>query len=1114
MKKSAKVIVTSAMTMAMCASLIAGGTLALFTAQSDVNIVITSGNLDVKASVTEMWTATSTKDENYEWKSANKAGEVFEGNFGDDNLGVAKYEAGKLSLEQLVPGEAVKFTLSIANDSTVAIKYQIRTQATSDRGGLFQYLKFEFDGDEMTKTASTAMPSSTTYGTLAPSDKTKDAKIVISLPYNVGNEAQNLSCELMISVLAIQGNANFDEVPAEQLPDSEGSATVPEGNQSPVELETNNHLVKVTVPAEDIETGKNLTLEVKRADEAEAKFGITVAEGTAFYYDISVDGAKVTAESGQPFTVKIYVGKGLKTVQVYHWNETEEKKDYIKVTDYDEDGFITFKTESFSPFAIVAYDSIVPDVAPEATAAAKTEAVQKALEKAKDEDIVFLPAGEYALDGLSDNNGALKVGEGVTLRGEAGTTFTSSADGRGKIVLAAEGATVENLTFTTSKNSNTDFAFLSVTSSNVVIKNCTFEGKYNPGEGVYASKDDEVSRAIVMNAGSTGYLIEGNTFKNLRQAAYLEGGGTVKNNTLTETRGFIATCDYKVTFEGNVFNNNPEEIAIIKNVEAKNIYNITDALKISQDNYGALVDLQVLGVKVRGTTIEATGFEPNGITPSAAFVNALTYVNGLENNTTPLTIELLGEDTTYEASANGQFVLNANNVHIVGAGAANTTIDGKETNVDGYGAFVLGGNNCSLEGVTVKTASTDANVAALKVGSTMSSPADSDTINVLENVTLRNLVIEGNLGHGLNMHGVKGATVENITINKYGKCGISFAMATEVRLANVTTTQKGGWADIGFMYGTKDASKPDNTYAYKTHSDVTVDFASCTFQNGAIYSERPAENDGDDLTDIIRNIDGTQITNGMSVTDALGTEAGAESALVMTVAPAESKDKEDKDIAGTWALSRQATFNAANEKTFGDALGFANSTSGQVTVNGSGEVDTEKASDMPEDGNGGKDWGMNVDANADLIIDGGESGMSIEIGHTAFNNPSVGKLEGISSGKIVFKNVDFKAKAQGCGYVMTLAPGFTGEIVFENCTFEGLYCAVYFNDGTSEAGNVKLTFTGCTFTKVTHVYGYNYSTSEDKINVEYYDAEGNTLAFEDAEYDVMSEHNDPSKQGD
>ena len=53
MKKTNKRIVSSVASIALCASLVAGGSYALFTSESEVNVAVTSGTVKVVASVNE-----------------------------------------------------------------------------------------------------------------------------------------------------------------------------------------------------------------------------------------------------------------------------------------------------------------------------------------------------------------------------------------------------------------------------------------------------------------------------------------------------------------------------------------------------------------------------------------------------------------------------------------------------------------------------------------------------------------------------------------------------------------------------------------------------------------------------------------------------------------------------------------------------------------------------------------------------------------------------------------------------------------------------------------------------------------------------------------------------
>ena len=124
------------------------------------------------------------------------------------------------------------------------------------------------------------------------------------------------------------------------------------------------------------------------------------------------------------------------------------------------------------------------------------------------------------------------------------------------------------------------------TDSSVV--NCTFKGCYEDGDG-------EVVRAIAQVAGSENILIEGNTFEALRQPAYLEGSGIVRNNTVIGTRGFVVTANATVELSGNTFENNAVDIAIIPNNQDTNNYK-GETVALSAANNNCYVENQPEGV--------------------------------------------------------------------------------------------------------------------------------------------------------------------------------------------------------------------------------------------------------------------------------------------------------------------------------------------------------------------------------------------------------------------------------------------------------------------------------------------------------------------------------------
>ncbi|HIR56225.1 MAG TPA: hypothetical protein IAA54_00995, partial [Candidatus Gallacutalibacter pullicola] len=182
------------------------------------------------------------------------------------------------------------------------------------------------------------------------------------------------------------------------------------------------------------------------------------------------------------------------------------------------------------------------------------------------------------------------VGEGVTLTAADDVTITiDGAEGngvRGNFILKDD-ATLDGLNITLGENT-AEHDIVSIEDNGATVKNCTFTGSYDGGE--------EVSRAIVMNAGMSGFTISDNTFNNLRQPAYVEGEGTISGNTTNNTSGWVVCADHKATFEDNKFGDNKVDIAIIANNNTTNEY--ADGItQLSKENDGASIQNEMLNVK-------------------------------------------------------------------------------------------------------------------------------------------------------------------------------------------------------------------------------------------------------------------------------------------------------------------------------------------------------------------------------------------------------------------------------------------------------------------------------------------------------------------------------------
>lgn len=210
MKKTTKIILGSALTMALSASLIAGSTLALFSSESKVNVAITSGQVLVDASVNQ---------ESLKGYSANWNGDAYgEQSVSDGNFttgGTYSYEAGShtLKLEHIAPGDGVEFTLDITNSSTIDTKYRVQVTASEDdEGELYKALEFSFGEKKSIKFTDLSAPVYGDWQDLKKDTGSTSISVKIKLPITDAeqNDYQNKSCTLTVSVYAMQANGHAE----------------------------------------------------------------------------------------------------------------------------------------------------------------------------------------------------------------------------------------------------------------------------------------------------------------------------------------------------------------------------------------------------------------------------------------------------------------------------------------------------------------------------------------------------------------------------------------------------------------------------------------------------------------------------------------------------------------------------------------------------------------------------------------------------------------------------------------------------------------------------------------------------------------------------------------
>ena len=189
--KKRKIIIPALLTIAACTSVAAGATYALFTSESAINIAVTSGKVDVVATIDS--TSVQTKSLNTEYQNGQT--NFYEGTAAFDDA------TQTLKLENLVPGDAIKFNIVVTNNSTVTVKYLTSVMKSLDTG-LFKGLNITVNGKTYT-----GSPVIDGWNTLeASTTDVITVPVEIELPNDASNDYQAKSCTISYKVEAVQGN--------------------------------------------------------------------------------------------------------------------------------------------------------------------------------------------------------------------------------------------------------------------------------------------------------------------------------------------------------------------------------------------------------------------------------------------------------------------------------------------------------------------------------------------------------------------------------------------------------------------------------------------------------------------------------------------------------------------------------------------------------------------------------------------------------------------------------------------------------------------------------------------------------------------------------------------
>ncbi len=361
-KSTKRALLVSLLAMLLCMSMLVGTTFAWFTdsVTSGANR-ITAGTLKVDLLMDK------AKDGNYA-SIANGTGDIFSA----DGNG-ANWEPGKTEIVYL----------AVENKGSLALKYDFRLNTTDE--GLVGALEYAIlDGVTAADTVDvedwTALKAlaGTKYGELkagmltvstgnmllapdtddATSDHIEYIALAIHMSDDAGNEYKEKSVAIDVTVQATQATMESDSFGdyyddlatypngAYVIPTWSASATADETGA--FAFATDNGSIEITGSAA---SGTEVTASVESTNVTHSVFNTVSSNGkTVTAYDIKVDGYT----EGTEVTVKIFVGKALSEVVLYHEGVEMPEGSYS----YDAlNGYLTFTTDSFSVYD-VAYAEV------------------------------------------------------------------------------------------------------------------------------------------------------------------------------------------------------------------------------------------------------------------------------------------------------------------------------------------------------------------------------------------------------------------------------------------------------------------------------------------------------------------------------------------------------------------------------------------------------------------------------------------------------------------------------------------------------------------------------------------------------------------------------------
>ena len=580
------VIVSAFLAIALCLSVVAGATFALFTSSAKVNLSITSATVRLSAVTVENRQMYSLVDVNPDTLEGTEIDRTEEGTFFLG--GTVDYSDGTFTINKMAPGDRITFDIKVANESNIPVKY--RAVISDPEGSDLT--------DVLVITVNNEMylgKSETDYADLAVGEAAV-IPVKVELPVSASDDLAGKTVTLTVTVEAIQGSVK----PVEKAP----LIFTEDGEYELEDMRVNG--------VDGVLQVNGSTLTINGDGKLVAVGGIYAGNGGEYSTAVWADkGAKViinggtyvnTAKNGDDHYDLIYADRN-STIEIYggtfinvtpKW--TLNCKDYTNSKIYVMGGrYFRFDPSDVktTPKAKEGFDDPTEVIVPEGYEVIKDgEWYEVRLAEGK------FGAGTGAYDDFNDAikgasnesnvkvtlpaNASVELENGVANEGTKARDLTFVGDGTQTVDVVSKAINAEGGMLNYQRGSKFTFknmtvqagegAFDGIVCDELVYENCVIRGKLTLfGKATFINctfENDMANQYSVWTWGGTDVLFDGCTFNTNGKAILLYGQATAAKPT-------------NLTVNNCTFNDRNNGSAGKAAIEIGNDYNATYTLTIN-----------------------------------------------------------------------------------------------------------------------------------------------------------------------------------------------------------------------------------------------------------------------------------------------------------------------------------------------------------------------------------------------------------------------------------------------------------------------------------------------------------------------------------------------------